>query len=163
MPKLQQPALFLSSSSSATGQILRIVTQNLRPNRVKCTDTLEFAIQVPKLLAIGARLHGVARHTPICSYFSPNFSRRELIARKMRLCLHYAKAAQFVRRNRRFILFYMYIFLLQVQADVAFSIATFINRISLERISDFIRVFESLRRQRIAAFRQYEIRPRFTR
>jgi hypothetical protein len=55
----------------------------------------------------------------------------------------------------------MFIILLQVQADVAFSLAAFINGINLERISDFIRVFKSLRRQRIAAFRQYEIRPGF--
>jgi hypothetical protein len=41
---------------------------------------------------------------------------------------------------------------------VVFGVATFINRISLERISDFIRVIKSLRQQRIAAFRQYEIR-----
>jgi hypothetical protein len=38
---------------------------------------------------------------------------------------------------------------------MAFSVATFINRTRLERISDFIRV---LTYSRIAAFRQYEIR-----
>jgi hypothetical protein len=44
---MQQPVLFLSSSSSATGQNLHIATQNLLPNRVQCTKYAGIRLQVP--------------------------------------------------------------------------------------------------------------------